>query len=65
MPKRFFFRYNVTDTPDFVEQSQKSRMLNNAKMIQLCEKLFYDAEKRALKAGIATKQKQPGSFKGL
>ncbi len=50
---------------DFVEQSQKSKMLNNPKMIQLCENLFYDEEKGSLKSGIATNKKQPGSFRRL
>jgi len=50
---------------DFVEQSQKSKMLNNPRMIQLCENLFYDKKKETLKKGIATNKKQPGSFRRL
>lgn len=50
---------------DFVEQSQKAKMLNNQNMIDLCQVLFYDEEKKALKSGVSTNKKQPGSFRRL
>lgn len=62
---RLFLSIECYKHTDFVEQSQKSDMLSNPNIIDLCLYLYYDEKKRKLKPGTAASVKKAASYRRL